>query len=124
MKKNLKYKFLSAIIIGIILLPICTNFIILKALAQENSFQNISVQEAYSMIKKEKKTENLVILDVRENFKRKHFNPDSGTSIWCGSAFNVQIRQEERFQTFCIDSNLSCIQHSYYLSNRWLLLVL
>jgi len=66
MEKKLKYKFLSAIIIGIILLPTCTNFIILTALAQENSFQNISVQEAYTMIKKEENTENLVILDVRD----------------------------------------------------------
>jgi len=69
MKKKLKIKFLSAIIIGIILLPTCTNFIIPMALAQENSFQNISVQEAYTMIEKEKNTENLVILDVRNTIE-------------------------------------------------------
>lgn len=66
MKNKLKYKFLSAIIIGTIVLPTCIYLIIPSALAQENSFQNISVQEAYRMIRKEKKKENLVILDVRD----------------------------------------------------------
>jgi len=66
MKKKLKIKSLSAVIIGIILLPTCIFLIIPTALAQENSYQNISVQEAYIIIKKEKNTENLVILDVRD----------------------------------------------------------
>jgi len=66
MEKKLKIKFLSAIIIGIVLLPTFIYFIIPTTLAQENSFQNISVQEAYTMTKKEKNTENLAILDVRD----------------------------------------------------------
>ena len=67
LKTNLKFisrKTISLLIIVAFLLP-SFSLIIIAAASEEQTFQNITVDTAYNMIKKENKYPNLIILDVR-----------------------------------------------------------
>ncbi len=66
LKTNLKYtsrKTIALLIIVAFLLPSFS--LIIMVAAEEQTFQNITVDTAYQMIKKENKYPNLIILDVR-----------------------------------------------------------
>ncbi|GAG76375.1 unnamed protein product, partial [marine sediment metagenome] len=70
LKTNLKFisrKTIALLIIVAFLLPSFS--LIIMVAAEEQTFQNITVDTAYQMIKKEKDYPKLVILDVRTPFE-------------------------------------------------------
>ena len=70
LKTNLKFisrKTISLLIIVAFLLPSFS--LIIMVAAEEQTFQNITVDTAYQMIKKENKYPNLIILDVRTPYE-------------------------------------------------------
>ncbi len=70
LKTNLKFisrKTIALLIIVAFLLPSFS--LIIMVAAEEQTFQNITVDTAYNMIKKENKYPNLIILDVRTPFE-------------------------------------------------------
>ena len=72
LKTNLKYtsrKTIALLIIVAFLLPSFS--LIITVAAEEQTFQNITVDTAYNMIKKENKYPNLIILDVRTPYEYK-----------------------------------------------------
>ena len=63
------YKKISFFLIIILLVPTFSLLFIPRVSGNEQTYQNISVPDAYRMIKKNKNTEDLVILDVRTEYE-------------------------------------------------------